>query len=93
MLDSSIPVMKIQETGNVTLAHDSKDSWRLEQMQRLKFLNSNTAVAECAYSVNIRRLTLAESIHTRCTDFAKRYLGHNPWHLAVQNNAALLSHN
>jgi len=71
MLDSSIAVMKFQETGNVTPAHDSKDSWRLEQMKCPKFLNCDMAVAECAYSVTIRRWNLAEYTHVGDTDIAK----------------------
>jgi hypothetical protein len=68
-LDSGI--MKIQEPGNVTPVHDSKDSWRLEQMKCPKFLNCVMAVAECAYSVTIPRWTLAESVHVGDTDIAK----------------------
>jgi len=83
--------MKMNERGNVNLAHDSKDSWRAEEKKRLKFLNCNMAEAGCAYCVQIRRWTLAESIHVRYADFGKCYLGHKPWHLKMQKNTALIS--
>jgi hypothetical protein len=54
MLDFNVAVMKTEETGNMTLAHNSKDSWRLEQMKCLQYLNCNIAAAKCAYRVNIR---------------------------------------
>ena len=78
MFDSNVAVMKIEETGDMTLAHDIKDFWRLEQMKCLQYPNCNIAVAECAYRVKIRRWTLAESVHMRYADFAKRYLGQKP---------------
>jgi hypothetical protein len=72
MLDSNLAVMKLTETCNVTFARGSKDSWKEEELMCRKFLNCNVAVTECPYGVEIRRLTLAESVHVRYTDFAKR---------------------